>query len=211
MRLPRSILGCLVALAFTSCELPRTQAQSLTVQQPVVDVFNVSTVVSVPDRGSTLLGGISRAAEARGRFGFMPGGSSLGLERSNTTASAHVYIHDLAGLDEELLAMPVDRSPDVAPNPNRLAAQAYRSLRQPGLASGYRHTPTEFPPSSQPAPATPGERFAQSLAKSKPTIPQPPTTAPIASVSAAAAAWRPRSPVQVVEPSDPAHASPLAD
>ena len=41
-------------------------AQRVTVQQPVIQVFSVDTVVSVPDRGTAFLGGVSTASERLG-------------------------------------------------------------------------------------------------------------------------------------------------
>ena len=38
-------------------------------QLPTVSAFTVNTTVSVPDRGSALLGGISRASSGRNEFG----------------------------------------------------------------------------------------------------------------------------------------------
>ena len=42
-----------------------TRTQGITVQQPVVAITSVNTVVSVPDGGTVLLGGIKRLSEAR--------------------------------------------------------------------------------------------------------------------------------------------------
>jgi type II secretory pathway component GspD/PulD (secretin) len=44
-------------------------AGSITVQQPVTDVVTVSTVVSVPDGGTVLLGGVKRLREGRNMAG----------------------------------------------------------------------------------------------------------------------------------------------
>ncbi len=79
-------------------------AQQVTVQQPLVGVFQVNTTVSVPDRGSAFLGGVRSAASGRSAFGPLRSGSSLGLQRDASTATAHVYIHDLHAMDEALLA-----------------------------------------------------------------------------------------------------------
>jgi general secretion pathway protein D len=42
-----------------------TESQGVTIQQPVIAVTTVSTVVSVPDGGTVLLGGIKRMQEGR--------------------------------------------------------------------------------------------------------------------------------------------------
>ncbi|MGE0377293.1 MAG: hypothetical protein AB7Q45_17930, partial [Planctomycetaceae bacterium] len=46
-----------------------TAGGSITVQQPVQEIVNVSTVVSVPDGGTVLLGGIKRLREGRSMNG----------------------------------------------------------------------------------------------------------------------------------------------
>jgi hypothetical protein len=78
-------------------------AQNLTVQQPVFSNFSVSTTVSVPDRGGAYLGGVSRAGSSRRSFGPLRSGSSFGLFREHSSASAHVTIHDMRAMDEFLL------------------------------------------------------------------------------------------------------------
>lgn len=78
-------------------------AQAVAVQQPVVRQFGVGTSVSVPDRGGMMLGGVDRAASARSSYGPAWRGSSLGVERSSSSMSAHVFIHDLRAVDEALL------------------------------------------------------------------------------------------------------------
>ena len=73
------------------------------VQQPVVATTTVNTTVSVPDRGSALLGGVSSAASARQQYGPLPSGVSRGFSRQATSISTSVYIHDLQAMDEALL------------------------------------------------------------------------------------------------------------
>jgi hypothetical protein len=76
-----------------------------TVQQPVVEVFNATTTVSVPDRGSIHLGSVSRAAAGRRTAGFGPFRSGFGYGRdvSHSGVSASVYIHDLREMDAAAL------------------------------------------------------------------------------------------------------------
>lgn len=102
-------------------------AQDVTVQQPVFQVFSVDTVVSVPDRGSAYLGGVSSAAEGRGTYGLFPLGSGTGLRRMDTGVSAGVYIHDFEAMDEFLLSRP-SGARDAWVNPNTRAAAAYNAL-----------------------------------------------------------------------------------
>ncbi len=106
----------------------RANAQGLVVQQPVIETFAIGTSVVVPDRGSTFLGGVSRAADARTTAGFLPWGSSIGNERSHSSARVHVYIHDLEAMDQALLnAGRPQTEADFQPA-NPLAERAYLSL-----------------------------------------------------------------------------------
>lgn len=87
-------------------------AQQATVQQPVVGTNSVRTTVSVPDRGSALLGGVGSAQSARSTYGPLRTGSSFGLSRSASSMSTSVYIHDLRAMDEALLnSVPDSPSP----------------------------------------------------------------------------------------------------
>lgn len=123
-------------LAAMTCLWAATaSAQSIVVQQPVVDVFSVGTVVTVPDRGSITLGGISSARDARTWNGFGLPGSSLGLERSHSSVSASVSIHDFAAMDEALLREAAARNPPRAAPTNPRAAHASRLLQQQFEAS----------------------------------------------------------------------------
>lgn len=119
-----------LAASFAS-ERGTVLAQGIAVQQPVVRQFGVSTSVSVPDRGGVLLGGIDRAASARSTYGPAWRGSSIGVERSSSSVSAHVFIQDLRAMDEALLreAGYDDRSIIVNQIPSR------RTLREVPLAS----------------------------------------------------------------------------
>ena len=47
-----------------------TTTSGITLQLPVISVTNVSTVVSVPDGGTVLLGGIKRVSEGRNEAGI---------------------------------------------------------------------------------------------------------------------------------------------
>jgi hypothetical protein len=75
-------------------------------QQPVVGVTGVQTVVSVPDGGSGYLGGVSRARDSRATYGFTPFGSSLGREVYRSGTDVRVTIHDFEAMDQRLLAQP---------------------------------------------------------------------------------------------------------
>jgi hypothetical protein len=74
-----------------------------TVQQPVVGVTSVNTTVSVPDRGTMFLGGVSSAESGRTQYGPLRTGPSTGLTRQSSSMSVSVYIHDLQAMDEAIL------------------------------------------------------------------------------------------------------------
>lgn len=153
-----------VGFAALLCGGTIASAQSIVVQQPVVDVFSLSTVVTVPDRGSTFLGGISSARDQRVRAGFLPFGSSLGMERTHSGAWASVYIHDLEGMDAALLGA---GSPPPPPPQHPLAAQAYRTLWQ-------QHT-GRLPPASELSAAAPGAGWSPPIVAPLPAGSLPPT------------------------------------
>lgn len=73
------------------------------IQQPVVGTTSVNTTVSVPDRGTTFMGGVSSAQSGRNQYGPFRSGPSSGLSRQATSMSVSVFIHDLQAMDEELL------------------------------------------------------------------------------------------------------------
>jgi hypothetical protein len=75
------------------------------VQQPVVGTTSVNTTVSVPDRGTTFMGGVSSAQSGRSQYGLGPLRSppGVGLSRQATSMSVNVYIHDLQAMDEAIL------------------------------------------------------------------------------------------------------------
>jgi hypothetical protein len=99
-------------------------AQQVAVQQPVVGRTGVSTSVSVPDRGSTRLGGVGSAQSSRSSFGRGRPGSSVGMSRSSSSMSASVYIHDLRAMDEAIL----NSVPDSPSSSNSRSS----SMRSPG-------------------------------------------------------------------------------
>jgi hypothetical protein len=73
------------------------------VQLPVVSTTSVNTTVSVPDRGSAFLGGVSSAQSARSQYGPLRSGTNRGMARRATSITTNVYIHDLQAMDEALL------------------------------------------------------------------------------------------------------------
>ncbi len=85
------------------CGLTNAYGQNVTVQQPVFRNFSVNTTVSVPDRGSSHIGSISRAISGNKNVGFYRPGSAFGSIREHAGARSHVYIHDFAAMDKYLL------------------------------------------------------------------------------------------------------------
>ena len=84
------------------------------VQLPTFDIFGVNTTVSVPDRGSALLGGVTRSSsgvDSRGvpMLGRIPGVGRLfrnqAIGREDSSGQAHVTarIIDLHEMDEAVL------------------------------------------------------------------------------------------------------------
>lgn len=88
--------------------------QPVTVQLPTFSAFRASTTVSVPDRGSVLMGGINRAASGRSEFGvpmlpFRPfRNTAIGGERSASNVRVTATIHDFEAMDEYLLSQPTE-------------------------------------------------------------------------------------------------------
>ncbi len=102
----RNVLMC-TAVAAGSCLLSadHARAQGLVLQQPVVQQFGMSTVVSVPDRGSLLLGGVSSARSSRSTTGIFGPGASVGRDLQQSGMSVHVVIHNFEAMDRALLCM----------------------------------------------------------------------------------------------------------
>lgn len=81
-------------------------AQAQVVQLPSYHYFGVQTVVSVPDRGSVYLGGVSRARSASAEYGvpLLPfRNRAMGIERSAIGTSVTATIHDFQAMDEAIL------------------------------------------------------------------------------------------------------------
>ena len=129
-------------IAFVAvCAGSVADAQDVTLRLPVVDTFQVNTVVSVPDQGSLLLGSVGRAADGSSQLGFSPLGSSVGSERSHRSASASVYIHDFEALDAALLATPIAKRGPATTAMSPQAAHAYRALLRSGTGRRWPSAP----------------------------------------------------------------------
>jgi hypothetical protein len=103
-------------------------ANAQVVQLPVIGVNSVQTTVSVPDRGSALLGGVSRAAASSNRYGFTPIDSSLGRRHSNASQRVFVTIHDFEEADQILLSAPRRDDGDRPKFRNARAKSAWKQL-----------------------------------------------------------------------------------
>ncbi|TWT61107.1 hypothetical protein [Rubinisphaera italica] len=90
---------CLFILITT----PETEAQSVTVQQPVVSRFSINSTVSVPDRGTTHLGSLGTARDSRFHSRTWPPGSSTSRSLTHQSVSVSAYIHDFEEMDALLL------------------------------------------------------------------------------------------------------------
>lgn len=114
MRSGMTILFVAVATGALSSRAFAQNQPSTAVQLPTFSFFSVPTTVVVPDRGSTYMGGVQRAASGRNEFGAPMLGklpylgrafknTGIGLDRSASSVRAHVFIHDFDAMDEALL------------------------------------------------------------------------------------------------------------
>lgn len=119
--------------------LPSARAQNVAIQQPVLQDFSVSTTVSVPDRGTALLGGVSSGAAGRTTAGFGPfrNGDARGQGYSGSSVTTSVQILDLRAMDEALLAT---AAPSAPPSRWQSALTARHAADRPGLSTPSRST-----------------------------------------------------------------------
>jgi len=123
-------------------------ANAEVVQLPTFRFFGLSTTVSVPDRGSAYLGGVSRSAMSSSEqgapiVGHVPfagrvfGNRAIAGRTEMSGASVSAFIHDFEAMDEEVLGQAaVSRRPRLTAKPGarnanvvaRSAAPLPRSL-----------------------------------------------------------------------------------
>lgn len=91
------------------------------IQQPVIAEFRINSIVSVPDRGQLLLGGMSDSLRGRNQFGLLLSGTALGVSARHSAVTTSVYIHDFATMDRLVQAAGRQRlqtlDPTVHPDP----------------------------------------------------------------------------------------------
>ncbi len=105
-------IGAFLAFSIAS---GKESAAQITIQLPTIGVFNVNTVVSVPDGGTVSLGGVNRYSSGQISRG-VPGASNLpyasrlfrnqaiGSTASNANTNVNVQIISLKEMEDELLA-----------------------------------------------------------------------------------------------------------
>ena len=93
------ITGCCLIICLMAVHIETAEAQAVRIQQPIVQQFSVGTTLTVPDRGSALLGGIRSGATHSRQSGPFRSGSRYGHSFQSSTSSVGVYIHDFEAMD----------------------------------------------------------------------------------------------------------------
>ncbi|HEX4131341.1 MAG TPA: hypothetical protein VHZ24_14975 [Pirellulales bacterium] len=119
-------------IVFIAARAAGAQAPT-TVQLPTFHFFTVQTTVSVPDRGTMLLGGSGSLGTGNLANGpiFLPTQSSRGSAGGATMMSVRATIHDFEAMDAALLAGKVDMSPPpsiAAPGTSVVEARQQRQV-----------------------------------------------------------------------------------
>lgn len=158
----RRNLAWMVAIGGLAWPTGELSAQGpTTVQLPTVHEFSVSTSVLVPDRGGMVLGGVGRSSQSsvsRGvpgasnipGAGRMLGNRAIGRDTESATASAHVWVHDLAEMDEAVRASAAARGRTTDSDIDRKAAFLSKHVGRPSAAATAAR-PTSTRSTSQPS------------------------------------------------------------
>ncbi len=104
-------------------------AQQTTVQLPTIDNFSVGTTISVPDRGTALLGGAGSGATGRSSYGPFRSGTNSGSSFSGGSVTARAQIHNFEEMDRLILDEAARRQNDNAPL-TPAAQHVWRALRE---------------------------------------------------------------------------------
>ena len=96
-------VGCSMLICLMTVLTETAEAQVVRIQQPIVQQFSAGTTVTVPDRGSALLGGVQSGAVYSRQSGPFRAGSTYGHSFHCSTSSVSVYIHDFEAMDQMLL------------------------------------------------------------------------------------------------------------
>jgi hypothetical protein len=121
-----------------------SEARAQVVQLPTFRVFSMSTTVSVPDRGSAYLGGISGSSWRRRErgvpgLGHVPfagrafGNRAIAGQTRSSGVSVSAYIHDFEAMEEDLLRQAdpvVRRATAAAPSPDIVGRSSIAELRR---------------------------------------------------------------------------------
>ncbi|HAH45732.1 MAG TPA: hypothetical protein DCM07_12920 [Planctomycetaceae bacterium] len=141
----KSIIACgstLICLIVAPLEI--AEAQAVRSQQPIVQQFSTGTTLTVPDRGSALLGGVQSGASHFRQSGPFRGGSSYGHSFQSATSNVSVYIHDFEAMDQMLLNSAPRVLRDSPYNPSAYQHWRNQLLNQPtenrSTASGTAET-----------------------------------------------------------------------
>ena len=138
----------LIALSTVAAALLASEAvaqQNAAVQLPTFSFFSTNTTVSVPDRGSALLGGIGRSSEGRNEFG-VPGlgqlgrpfkNSAIGSQKGAMSTRVTVQIHDFEEMDEAILGQPASAFAVAARQAREAGAVASLPPRPAGAGSSW--------------------------------------------------------------------------
>ncbi len=104
--MPSRVIGWFIVAALAAGASPAAAQRANAVQLPTFSFFSVDTTVSVPDRGSASLGGISSSQAGSNQFGapLVPfGNRSIGSSSRVAGASVTATIHDFEAMDTALL------------------------------------------------------------------------------------------------------------
>ena len=155
MRILQQILAVSVPATLAFMQVRAAVAQAVVVQQPVVERFGVTTVVSVPDRGSALLGSVSSSALVGRGSGPFSLGTNLARQQRQSRQSVHVWVHDFQAMDAALLAAgrptashrfradarPPARSAMAVLARDQLLAEHQQAIRRQGASAGGGDSP----------------------------------------------------------------------